>query len=471
VHSLPSRSLPLSLAVILAGLLSACFGSTLIQAAVLRYDADANPGWFAADAWTGDHTTWVSGDSAEIEVASNTTVILTDSTDVGNLTLGGSAVLNLTGDTSVGVLQMSGGNLSVTNNVGGVLFGARAVIQGDYTFDTNGWLRLNSSASEPYVGTATVQTGRIHYTFPGAQIGSDSNFIITGGEVAMERTGADMGSLTLNSGSLLLGRASANDSTFTISTTRLEGDDSTAKIQNVGSSTEPSIHTLVVNQADNTTYAGRILGTPENEGDTNRLELQKDGVGDLTLTGELYLRRTVTVAGGTLYINSTETGFQDETDSTAILVNGGSLGGTGTIQITESDNITLGTGGGLTAGLAGATGTTTIQFDGGNLNLSQATAGTNTGWLRFDLGSETKPGTDYDQIRLLEGSLNIGSGLNFSDFDFTALSGFRAGNYVLFQTPAPIVGSLGTATGTINGLNATLSISGNNLVLNIVARP
>jgi len=469
--SQPFPSLRLSLAAVLAGLIPAFFGSTLTQAAALNYDADANPGWFATDAWTGDHTTWVSGDSAEVEVASNITVNLTDSTNVANLILGGSAALSLTGDTSVRVLQMSGGSLSVTNNVGGVIISARAVIQGDYTFDTNGWLRFNSNAGDLYVGTATVQTGRIHYTFPDAQIGFDSNFIITGGEVAMERSGAEMGSLTLNSGSFLLGRSSTTDSTFTISTTRLEGDDSSAKIQTVGNSAEPSIHTLVVNQADNTTYAGRILGTPETEGDTNRLELQKDGVGDLTLTGELYLRRTTTVVGGRLYINSTENDFQDETDSTAILISGGSLGGTGTIHIAESDNITLGTGGGLTAGLAGAAGTTTIQFDGGNLDLSQVTASTNTGWLHFDLGGNTKPGTDYDQICLLGGSLNIGSGLNFSDFDFTALSNFKAGNYVLFQTPEPIVGSLGTATGTINGLNASLSISGNNLVLNIVARP
>gem|GEM_PF-3690648 len=44
------------------------------------------------------------------------------------------------------------------------------------------------------------------------------------------------------------------------------------------------------------------------------------------------LRRTTTVAGGGLSINSTETDFQDENGSTAITVNGGSPGGTGTIN-------------------------------------------------------------------------------------------------------------------------------------------
>jgi hypothetical protein len=469
--SLPLRSLRCSLAAVLAGLISGFFLSTPAQAADLAYNAAANPGWFAAGAWSGDSTTWVSGSSAVIDTSSNITVILADSTDVANLTLGGSGSLVLTGTNSPRVLQMSGGNLSVTNLAGGVLIGPKAVIQGNYTFDTNGWLRLNNSASQAYVGTATVQAGKIHYTFPANQIGSDSNFIITGGEVLMERTSADMGSLTLNTGSFLLGRLGTADSTLTISTTRLQGDDPTAKIQTVGNSAEPSIHTLVVNQSGNTTYAGQILGTPAAVENTNRLVFQKDGVGDLTLTGQLDLRRGTTVSGGRLYINSNETDFQDEAGPTGILVNGGSLGGTGTIHITGGDHITLGTGGGLTAGLAGVAGTTTIQLDGGNLDLSQATAGTNTGWLHFDLGGSTKPGTDYDQIRILGGSLNIGSGLNFSDFDFAALPNFKAGSYVLFQTPGPIAGSLGTAAGAIKGLKATLSISGNNLVLTVGGQP
>ncbi len=469
----PSPSLRLSLAAVLAGLLSAFFGSTPTQAALLTYDASSNLGWFATNAWDSGTSTWTSGDSAVVEVASTTAVSLNASTNVANLTLGGAGGLSFTGTTSVRVLQMSGGNLSVTNNLGGVIIGSLAVIQGDYTFDTNGWLRLNNSSSQAYVGTATVQTGRIHYTHPTTQIGADSNFIITGGEVAMERSGADMGTLTLNSGSLILGRSSTTGHTFTITTTRLEGNGASAKIQTQGNPTTPSIQTFAVNQSDDTTYAGKILGTPVTTSDSNRLEFQKAGVGDLTLTGELDLRRTTTVADGRLYINSTGTNasFTNEAGTDAILVSGGSLGGTGTINITGSDNVSLGAGGSLTAGLAGGAGKTTFQFDGGNLNLSLATASANTGWLRFDLGSSATPGTNYDQIDLLGGNLNIGTGLNFSDFDFTALAGFGAGNYVLFQTPGAIFGSLGTTTGVINGFDTTLSISGNNLVLTSVPEP
>jgi len=442
----------------------------------LTYDASSNLGWFATNAWDSGASTWTSGDSAVVEVASTTAVSLNASTNVANLTLGGAGGLTLTGTTSVRALQMSGGNLSVTNNVGGVIIGSRAVIQGDYTFDTNGWLRLNTTASQAYVGTATVQTGRIHYTHPTNQIGADSNFIITGGEVLMERSGANMGSLTLNGGSFLLGRDNATSNfSFTIATTRLEGSGGTATIRNQGNSNPGpgAVQTFVVNQSDNTTYAGKILGTPATAGYNARLEFQKAGAGDLTLTGELDLRRTTTVSGGRLYINSTGTNasFTNEAGADAILVSGGSLGGTGTINITGSDNVSLGAGGSLTAGLAGVAGKTTIEFDGGNLDLSLATASANTGWLRFDLGSNATPGTTYDQIDLLGGSLNIGTGLNFSDFDFTAPSGFGAGDYVLFQTPGAISGSLGTTTGSISGFDATLSISGNNLVMNVVPEP
>src|SRR5690606_30201012 len=132
----------------------------------------------------------------------------------------------------------------------------------------------------------------------------------------------------------------------------------------------------------------------------------------------------------------------------AISVDGGTLGGTGTIKVTGGDNVVLGANGGLTAGLAGTAGRTTYNFDTGSLDLSLATASANTGWLKFELGGLATPGTTYDQILLSSGTLNIGSGLNFGDFAFTDL-GMQSGTYVLFQTPNAIIGSLGVTTGTI----------------------
>jgi hypothetical protein len=68
------------------------------------------------------------------------------------------------------------------------------------------------------------------------------------------------------------------------------------------------------------------------------------------------------------------------------------------------------------------------------------------------------------------GTLTL-SGQQFSDFTFTALAGFGQGTYTLFENTA-LTGSLGpNVTGTIDGRDATLAISGSNVVLNVVPEP
>jgi len=229
---------------------------------------------------------------------------------------------------------------------------------------------------------------------------------------------------------------------------------------------------FTVNQATDTTFAGNIAGVLATSGTTQRLQFTKSGSGNLTLSGSVTLGTLTTVSAGTLLINGNTTNFSDNSSSTAISVTAGTLAGTGTITVTGGDNVVLGAAGKLAAGLDGTAGLTTYNFSsGGLLDLTTATASSNTGWLDFELGSIATPGTSYDQINILGGNLNIGTGLNFSDFNFTALSGFGAGNYVLFQTPGTISGSLGTNTGTINGFDTTLSISGNNLIMNVVPEP
>jgi len=64
---------------------------------------------------------------------------------------------------------------------------------------------------------------------------------------------------------------------------------------------------------------------------------------------------------------------------------------------------------------------------------------------------------------------------NFSDFTFTTLSGFTGvGTYdlVVTDTSGDLLGSLGEATGIIDGDNATLSVvNSQDLVLTIAAVP
>jgi hypothetical protein len=169
-------------------------------------------------------------------------------------------------------------------------------------------------------------------------------------------------------------------------------------------------------------------------------------------------------------------------------------------------NITLGTGGSLTTGqgiFVNPTGTlsgvgivnklSTVQggalspgnadFPVGKLTFARPlslAAGLAAGSLKFGLGAPTTAGTDYDSVTvddtLIAGSgaiLDIGAGLlEFSSFQFTNLAGFAAGTYTLIDTNAAITGTLGgSLTGTINGLNATLSLgdSGKDVILTVGA--
>lgn len=173
-----------------------------------------------------------------------------------------------------------------------------------------------------------------------------------------------------------------------------------------------------------------------------------------TLSGNSTYTDTTTVTNGTLIINGSHTG------GGAYTVAGlGTFGGSGIVSATS---FTTSAGGRLTPGDGGA-GTLTMSLSGG---MNIAASSNNTGAYMFDLGAIGAS----DKIVLTLGTLNVGV-LDFSDFTFNALSGFGAGQYVLFEANSAILGSIGVATGTINGQSATLAFSGNNVVLNVAAIP
>jgi autotransporter-associated beta strand protein len=86
--------------------------------------------------------------------------------------------------------------------------------------------------------------------------------------------------------------------------------------------------------------------------------------------------------------------------------------------------------------------------------------------LDFELASTSAS----DTISMSSSTLYLNS-QDFSDFHFTALSGFGNGTYTLIDA-GTISGSLGSnLTGPIGDYSGTLSISGNDLVLNVVPEP
>jgi len=477
---------------------TACFITlgliTHSQAQNLTYNYATNPaaGWFStsSDAWstTGGapfNTNWTPGANATIDIgptatSSAKTISFTDNTTIGNLTTTGSASFAPTlSDISARTLTFSGGTISLGTSLN---IGGGVSLQGDFTVEAPlsdaRFLRLLGTATAAaYNGTATINSGRFEINSNDGVVGINSNFIIGGtGTLQVGRnTGTyDLGTITINSGTLEIG-VSNNNRTGTINVSQLSG--SGGNIQALSrTSTGPGTtsFTLNINQSTNTTYAGNINGFQSTNSGNNTafITLNKEGSGSLTLSGDIDLRRQTTVSAGTLLINSSNATFTNGLGTTAIQVDA-TLGGTGILEITSGDNVILGGTGSLQAGLAGSAGQTTFNFSsGGVLNLTDATAGSNTGWLRFDLGAATTAGTTYDTIALTgTGSLNIGTGLNFSDFNFNALAGFGAGTYTLFSTPSAITGSFGTTTGIIDGLDSTLSFSGNSLVLTVIPEP
>jgi len=467
----PLLPLRLLLAAVFAAFLSAAQGATL------NYNPE-NFGWFDTgnQSWGVTpppyNTNWTSGDSAILGNATvgggTYSVIFDQNTTVGDVTTTTSGNKSLS-SSGTNIMTLNNGTIQ-TDPGGGLVVREGATIQGNYTKAGNGTLAHEGSTGKAaYVGTATINAGTIYYS-QAAQLGASSNFVISGGTLLSRQNTLSAGSVVLNSGALSVGRPGTSGASGSLTVTSFSGAGGTVGLENNTANT--SLRGFTVNQATNTTFAGNIEGVLATTGSTQRLQFTKSGTGNLTLSGTVTLGTLTTVSGGTLLINGNTTNFSDVSSTTAISVTAGTLAGTGTITITGGDNVVLGAAGKLTAGLESTAGLTTYNFSsGGSLDLTTATASANTGWLKFELGSDALAGTSYDQINLLGGSLNIGTGLNFSDFDFTALTGFGGGNYVLFQTPGTILGSLGTTTGTVNGFNTTLSISGNNLVMNVVPEP
>ena len=173
-------------------------------------------------------------------------------------------------------------------------------------------------------------------------------------------------------------------------------------------------------------------------------DLEKTGDGTLLLTAANSYSGTWDLSAGKLLVDGSLSG------SALVLWPGAALGGSGTIgSVTVYSNGIIAPGdsvGALT--LAGA------------LTLEAGAK------LDFDLGTLGSS----DEILMTGCTLNL-NGQQFSDFDFNTLAGFGQGTYVLIDAGA-ITGSLGDdCSGTIDGLQATLLISGNDLLLTVVPEP
>ena len=93
--------------------------------------------------------------------------------------------------------------------------------------------------------------------------------------------------------------------------------------------------------------------------------------------------------------------------------------------------------------------------------LRGAVAAANSQSMLFEL--DTPGASDLVQLTNALSSLNIGSGtLEFDDFVFTELGGLTTGTYTLFDTAAPLAGTLGSnLSGPIGAFTGTLGLGDN----------
>lgn len=338
-----------------------------------------------------------------------------DSTKVGTLTLAGNnTLLNNagTGNYAINFLNPHATYDIQHNNALGARDGANAL--------TDTYVELNGGTLVSSNGARTIENAVTH---TGSFTVGGSNPITLAGTYT--QSGGNRTLTNNNSAGLTLSGAAF-----------LANDNVTAR-------------TLTLAGSGNTTISGAIANN--NAGNTVASALTVTNTGTTTLSGANTYTGVTTISAGTVLVNGSHVGA-----AAYSVASGATLGGTGSINLSAGNgNVTFANGAKLQASSSDAI---SFTLGAGVLDLSGALSAASAS-LFFTLDA---PGSTV----VSASSASIGAGvLNFDDFSFITGAGFGAGTYTLFDLTS-FSGSLGSSlTGTIGGLNATISLAGNDIIL------
>ena len=473
--------------IILTATIAALLTTHSAFAANATWNGTTDAVWATGTNWS---TTPVpgSGDTATFNNAGggNTSI------DIG---AGGVTLQNLLFDTASAAAYTigSGAQTLTLNNAGAItmnstvasaeLINAGLILGTDGTTQTFTLTNQSTTAGLTFAGDIFGSSGADTKTLAVAGAGNTdiSGNINDGGAgsmVSLTKTGTGTltlapfgsnnysGPTTINGGILSIGRYALGSGNLNIAGGTLRSDAPYIELftQNIAIGTGGA--TFEVNGPDELIlYFASITGGTGNA-------LTKTGTGTLTLGAltNTYQGPTIIKGGSLLLAGNLYDTARVEVQS------GATLGGYGTIQPTG--DIELLAGGKLSPGGGQyADGTLTVFFGTGQFDISLGVAATASHALLFDLGT---PGGLHasDQVGVFGGALDIGTGgLAFDDFVFTALSGFGAGTYTLFEGNYSIVGSFDSnaahLTGSIGGYLGTLGFadSGRDVVLTVTPEP
>lgn len=396
--------------------------------------------------FTGIATTTI--DIRKLTLTANQTLANTDLVNFGS-------TLVTTGGNRTATLSMSAANATTTWTNFSIRDSINSstpsqtisVTQGNLTI-TNLAAGVFNNAMAAY-NTTTAQT----ITFTGATTGTTT---LSGNNTLLNNAGTGTTGVVFNqtNGTLALGHDNAlgaySDTNNTVLTDSILTLQAGTVAASGGARTIANVVTVSGNAAvggsNNFTLSGNVTVNA-----TRTLTISNTAV--TTLSGTNTNNGTIAVnSGSTLLVNGTTTG------GAYTIASGATFGGTGTIDLSAiNGSVTIGNGSFLQASSADSL---VFNLGSGVLNVSVALANASPSMF-FTLGA---PGSAVVGAT----STNIGSGvLEFGDFSFTAGTGFNAGTYTLFTS---VVGTMGSnLTGTVGGLNATISQTGNDIILTTVS--